>query len=92
MTSPHPEPPPLHQLDGYHAMTLQQITAWVEQVYPTVVVENKDRARQWFDVAVNLFELTVNEPNLEESISRLAELAAELLLAHAEHQIGRKLL
>lgn len=95
MTDPDPRvrrasAPPLHEMDGYHALTIQQIHSWIDNVYPTTIQANPDRTRQWFDVSGHLFDMTINDPHQNEATARLAELAAELLLLHAEHTIGNE--
>lgn len=76
--------PPLHQIDAYHAQVQNQIRLWVDHVYPTVTEENTDRTRQWFAASANLYnQVDALGMDRDEAVGMLAQLAADLLLAHA---------
>lgn len=81
--------PPLHEIDAHHAATLESIRSWVGEVYPSVVSDDPDRTKQWFEVSVKLFEIAYSHQDLRAGVALLAEMSAELLLAHAEHISGR---
>ncbi len=83
------EPPPLHELDAHHAVTLQAIDRWVREVYPSVHVTEHDRTRQWNNCAVTLFQTLAVNTDQSKAVAYLSQVCAELLLAHAERVTGR---
>lgn len=85
-----PGPPPLHEIDGHHAVILGAVRGWADTVYPEVIRQNPDRTRAWWQVSADLAALTMQRhTDPVTAIAWLAEMTAELLLSHSENIHGK---
>lgn len=100
MADPEPPapPPPLHEIDGYHAATIDAIERWSRDVYPKLCTlletvgagEGPDQTLLWWNVSAHLYEQVQGDSDPGSAIARLAQMAAELLLSNAQHITERK--
>lgn len=88
----------MHELDGYHAATIETIEQWARQVYPhhkaAIALLSKtgeaDPTLLWWNVSYSLHETITGATDPSSATARLVQMTAELLLSHAQQIHERK--